>query len=174
MSVVISWIHAAADRAHDRVAIEGLERSLTYAELRDAAVAGAGALRGVRRVAIVLPPGEDFVVALHACMLAGAAAVPIDLRLSEAEREQRLAGADVMIDSPIAASTRLAGQPARLDGGVGSERAGDVPVAVMHTSGTTAAPKPVMLTHGNFLASALGSAVALGLDPRSDGCVRCR
>jgi O-succinylbenzoic acid--CoA ligase len=35
----------------------------------------------------------------------------------------------------------------------------------MHTSGTTAAPKPVALTHGNFLASALGSAVALGLDP---------
>ncbi len=165
MSVVISWIHAAADRAPDRVAIEGLERSLTYAELRDAAVAGAGALRGVRRVAIVLPPGEDFVVALHACMLAGAAAVPIDLRLSEAEREQRLAGADMMIDSPIAASTRLAGQPARLDGGVGSERERDVPVAVMHTSGTTATPKPIVLTHGNFLASALGSAVALGLDP---------
>ena len=35
----------------------------------------------------------------------------------------------------------------------------------MHTSGTTAAPKPVELTYGNFLASALGSAVALGLDP---------
>ena len=34
----------------------------------------------------------------------------------------------------------------------------------MHTSGTTAAPKPVALTYGNFLASALGSAVALGLD----------
>ncbi len=35
----------------------------------------------------------------------------------------------------------------------------------MHTSGTTAAPKPVALTYENFLASALGSAVALGLDP---------
>ena len=163
----MSWIHAAADRAHDRVAIEGLERSLTYAELREAAVAGAGSLRGLRRVAIALPPGEDFVVALHACLLAGAAAVPIDLRLSEAEREQRLAGADVIIDTPIGSSTSLAGRPARLDGGrgVGSEREGDVPVAVMHTSGTTAAPKPVTLTHGNFLASALGSAVALGLDP---------
>jgi o-succinylbenzoate---CoA ligase len=43
-------------------------------------------------------------------------------------------------------------------------RGGDAEVAVMHTSGTTAAPKPVVLTAGNFLASALGSAVALGLD----------
>ena len=35
----------------------------------------------------------------------------------------------------------------------------------MHTSGTTGAPKQVPLTHGNWLANALGSAVALGLDP---------
>ena len=161
----MSWLHAAADRAPDRIAVEGLERSLTYAELRDAAVAGAGALHGVRHVAIALPPGEEFVIALHACLLAGVAAVPIDLRLSEAEQQQRVGGAELVIDAPLSSS--LAGQPARLDTGrgVGSERDGDVPVAVMHTSGTTAAPKPVTLTHGNFLASALGSAVALGLDP---------
>jgi O-succinylbenzoic acid--CoA ligase len=35
---------------------------------------------------------------------------------------------------------------------------------VMHTSGTTSAPKPVSLTYGNWEANALGSAVALGLD----------
>jgi O-succinylbenzoic acid--CoA ligase len=35
----------------------------------------------------------------------------------------------------------------------------------MHTSGTTAAPKAVVLSYRNWLASALGSAVALGLDP---------
>ena len=38
-------------------------------------------------------------------------------------------------------------------------------MTVMHTSGTTAAPKQVVLTRGNWLANALGSAVALGLDP---------
>jgi O-succinylbenzoic acid--CoA ligase len=42
--------------------------------------------------------------------------------------------------------------------------AGDPVVAVMHTSGTTGAPKPVVLRYSNWLASALGSAVALGLD----------
>ena len=36
---------------------------------------------------------------------------------------------------------------------------------MIHTSGTTSAPRPVELTYGNFLWSALGSAVALGLDP---------
>jgi O-succinylbenzoic acid--CoA ligase len=36
---------------------------------------------------------------------------------------------------------------------------------VIHTSGTTSAPRPVRLTYGNFLWSALGSGVALGVDP---------
>jgi len=143
VSGVSSWISAAADKHPDRVAIEGPDRTLTYAELRDAAAARAGVARA-RRVALELPAGEDFVVALHACLLAGAAVVPIDLRLSAAEQAQRRASAE-----------RDPGAPAD----------GDVDVAVMHTSGTTAAPKPVVLTRGNFLASALGSAVALGLDP---------
>jgi O-succinylbenzoic acid--CoA ligase len=36
---------------------------------------------------------------------------------------------------------------------------------IVHTSGTTGAPKAVALTPENILANALGSAVALGLDP---------
>ncbi len=76
-------------------------------------MAGAGALAVARRVAIALPAGEDFVIALHACLLAGAVAVPIDLRLSAAEREQRLAAAEFVIDTPLPVSSP-AGQPARL------------------------------------------------------------
>jgi o-succinylbenzoate---CoA ligase len=131
---------------------------LTYAELSDAAALAAGALMrwGARdRVALALPAGEDFVVALHACLLAGLAAVPIDLRLSEEERRQRLAGAEVIVTEP------LPRWPATMPTDFGGDRV----IAVMHTSGTTAAPKPVELTHDNFQAGALGSAVALGLDP---------
>ena len=40
----------------------------------------------------------------------------------------------------------------------------DAVAVVIHTSGTTAAPRPVELTYGNLLWSALGSGVALGLD----------
>jgi O-succinylbenzoic acid--CoA ligase len=166
VSVVSYWIHTAAARHPERVAIEGLERSLTYAELRDAAVAGAAPLAGAGRVAIALPPGEDFVIALHACLVAGVAAVPIDLRLSEGERAQRQAAARIVIDAPLApvgaSPSSLAGQPASWVSG--GSAGSDAEVAVMHTSGTTAAPKPVVLSAGNFLASALGSAVALGLD----------
>ena len=41
----------------------------------------------------------------------------------------------------------------------------DATAIVVHTSGTTSAGRPVELTYGNWLWSALGSAVALGLDP---------
>jgi o-succinylbenzoate---CoA ligase len=153
------WVHLAAAKHPDRIAIEGPERSMTYAELSSQAISTACALGRLglepgTRVALALPPGEEFVIALHGCLLAGHPAVPVDLRLSESERSQRLAGARVIVYEPLRASQ---GHPRAF--------AGDSVVAVMHTSGTTAAPKPVTLTYGNFQASALGSAVALGLDP---------
>jgi o-succinylbenzoate---CoA ligase len=157
---VAFWLHIAAAKHPNRVAIEGPERSLTYAELQSEAIGAAGALQrlGARtgeRVALALPPGEEFLIALHGCLLACSPAVPVDLRLSESERAERLAGAEVVVSEPL-----------RGGGSVGARTlGGDPPVAVMLTSGTTAAPKPVALTYGNFQASALGSAVALGLDP---------
>jgi o-succinylbenzoate---CoA ligase len=154
--VVSCWIDTAAVREPDRVALETPERTLTYRELRDAALAGAPELGGAKRVAIALPPGADFVIAFHACLLAGAAAVPIDLRLSEAEQRQRLAGAEIIVSEPLGSAPDGSGR--------GRSFGFDPVIAVMHTSGTTAAPKPVELTYGNFTASALGSAVALGLD----------
>jgi o-succinylbenzoate---CoA ligase len=156
---VAFWVHAAKSKHPDRVALEGPERSLTYAELSKAAVDAAHAVQrlgaGGKRVALMLPPNEDFVIALHGCMLEGAAVVPVDLRLSDAEQTQRLAGAEVVVTEPLSGDRMLFPRFS----------AGDPVIAVMHTSGTTAAPKPVELTYGNFQASALGSAVALGLDP---------
>jgi O-succinylbenzoic acid--CoA ligase len=157
-----SWLQQAAAKHPDRVAIEGPEQTLTYAELARAAASAAAALQRLgarRRAALALSSPEELVIALHGCLLAGVAAVPIDLRLGEAERAQRTAGAEVVVSEPL----RGTAPPTPLPG---AERGETEPVAVMHTSGTTAAPKPVVLTHANFLASALGSAVALGLDQR--------
>ena len=154
------WLHTAAGKQPDRAAIEGPQRTLTYAGLSAKAIGAVGALQrmGVRpgdRVALALPSVEDFVVALHACLLLGAAAVPIDLRMTAEECAARIAGAGLVVSEPLGYERMIGAQRV----------SGDPAVAVMHTSGTTAAPKPVVLTHGNWMANALGSAVALALHP---------
>lgn len=149
----------------ERVAVVGAVGEVRYGELLRRALATAGALRarGIAegdRVALALGAGEDFVAALHGCLLAGAVAVPIDPRLGQRERASRAAGAVAVVEraldrapapelrAPVPASPRL-----------------EEVATVMHTSGTTAAPRPVSLSYANWLAGALGSAVALGLDP---------
>jgi O-succinylbenzoic acid--CoA ligase len=163
--VVEAWLARAATARGDRTALQTPAGSWSYAELRAAACAGAQELaeRGAGpggRVAIALPPGLAFAQALHACLLLGAVAVPVDLRLSAPEREHVADGAAVLVDEP------LGGGPPRASG---AALAGghdlDATAVIIHTSGTTAAPRPIELTYGNFLFSALGSAVALGLDP---------
>ncbi len=110
--------------------------TLSYAELLKQAERYAATLAPGERVPIEAVPNERFAISLHGCLLAGAAAVPIDPRLRDAERAAR------------------------------SGRGNTEGVAtVMYTSGTTATPKAVELTYENWLANALGSAVALGLDP---------
>jgi o-succinylbenzoate---CoA ligase len=131
------WLVRATARRPDRVAIETPQERLTYAELLTRARAAARDIRPGERVPLTQPAGLDFAVALHACLLAGAAAMPVDPRLGEAERAAVLAGAGRPTDAAL----------------------------VVHTSGTTGDPRPVELTRANVEANALGSAVALGLDP---------
>ncbi len=164
--VVDTWLERAAASAPSAIAVQTPHGICSYGELLGRAQAGAGELaaRGAgrgERVAIALPAGLDFVCALHACLLLGAVAVPVDLRLGERERAAVVDGAAVVVDEP------LRGAGARGVGGRGSDPTHDLDAvaAVIHTSGTTSAPKPVELTYGNFLWSALGSGVALGLDP---------
>jgi O-succinylbenzoic acid--CoA ligase len=133
---VVHWVHPAAAKHPERFAIEAPERSLTYNELSQAAIAAMDDIRAGERVPLASADPVEFVIALHGCLLSGAAAVPIDLRLTPAEQAARA-------------------RPGTVHPGT---------AAVMHTSGTTSEPKPVELTYENFLASAFGSAVALGLD----------
>ncbi len=153
------WILRAAAMHPDRVAIETPSGGVTYAELETRARAAAGALaaRGVGvedRVALALPAGVEFVAALHGCMLAGAVAMPIDLRLSEAEQASRAKDAVTVVSGGLDGSQLTQTAPLRAE----------AIATVMHTSGTTAAPRQVPLSYGNWLHGALGSAVALGLD----------
>ncbi|HEX2703503.1 MAG TPA: AMP-binding protein, partial [Solirubrobacteraceae bacterium] len=107
------------------------------------------------RVAIALPAGVDFAVALHACFAAGAVAMPVDLR--EPRERWSLDGVAAIVDRPL----RCEGKAATLR----SLDLDDVAL-IVRTSGTESGmAKAVPLSFGNFVWSALGSAVALGLDP---------
>jgi O-succinylbenzoic acid--CoA ligase len=155
---VESWLERAARRHPGRAAVG----PVCYAELARRARGAAARLaaRGVRRgdrVGLALPAGEDFCVALHGCLLAGAVAVPIDLRLGADERATVAAGTLLVVDEPLRGEEDL---PA-----TGAEHDLDATAVVVHTSGSTGAPRPVELTYGNWLWSALGSGVALGVDP---------
>ena len=173
-----------------RVAVESPEGALTYRELRSLA-SGLAASPG-DRVAIALPFGLDFAVAVHACLWRGAVAQPVDPRLSERERTAQVREAGLVIDTPlgrraVGAFVAAAGRGGRADAAAGrggradaaAGRAGPPPAAadalapahvpasgdpalVVHTSGTTGAPRPVTLSYGNILANALGCFAALG------------
>jgi O-succinylbenzoic acid--CoA ligase len=162
--LVEPWLVRAAGAQPARTALETPRGSWSYAELLAQAQTGAAELvrRGAapgERVAIALAPGLAFARALHACLLLGAVAVPVDLRLGARERDAVCAGAGVVVEEPL--GERSPGAPGSRAFACHDLRA---PAAIVHTSGTTAAPRPVALTYGNFLWSALGSAVALGLD----------
>jgi O-succinylbenzoic acid--CoA ligase len=154
-----SWLARAARTHGECAAVVAPGHTLSYAELHARARAVAGALRerGVApgdRVALPLP-SVQLVAALHGCLLLGAVAVPIDLRLNPPERAARQASARLTLESPVT------GEP--VDGPHDPEPSEIA--TLMFTSGTTAGPKPVELSYDNWLWNALGSALALGLDP---------
>jgi o-succinylbenzoate---CoA ligase len=125
---------------------------LETAAIKARQLAGLGVSRG-DRVAVALPRGAEFAALLHAMPLLGSVLVPVNTR----DREQTV-DADVLIDAPLTgpeADTPLHGEPDPNDTWV-----------VLHTSGTTAAPKPVELSYGNFRASAAAAQANLPLGPR--------
>ncbi len=171
--LVDGWLARAAAARPEHPALQTPAGVLSYERLHSDARAGAAELEGLgaargTRVGIALPAGADFARALHACLLLGAPAVPIDLRLSESEQQRARRGCAIVLDEPLPRPEAYAGAHAQSGGGA---RAGDAArvrhdldatALVLYTSGTSAEPKEVQLTYGNLLWSALGSAVALG------------
>jgi o-succinylbenzoate---CoA ligase len=170
---VPAWLPRAAAAAGERPAVVDGDGTLGYEELHSQAVAATGALSagGVGpgdRVGLALPAGRAFAAALHGCWLLGAVAVPLDLRLGEEERAVQAKGCETVVEAPLDAVDASA-QPAAAPTSpptppLRATHDLDAVAAVVHTSGTSGHPTPVELTYGNFLWSALGSALALGLD----------
>jgi O-succinylbenzoic acid--CoA ligase len=160
------WLAKRAETSPDREAVITEGGSVTYAELEGLAESAARRLagRGVRRgqtVALALPAGLDYAILLHAAMKLGAIALPVNTRLAPPERDRILSQAEpiVVIERPEDAGGPEADMP------LIGEHDTEEPHSLVYTSGTSGDPKPVRLTYGNHLWSALGSGFNLGIDP---------
>ncbi|WP_040795490.1 fatty acyl-AMP ligase [Nocardia higoensis] len=147
--------------------------ALTYAELerRVRAVAGrlAGAAAPGERALLLFPPGLDFIVAFFACLYTGVIAVPV---IPPRRGGLHPATRGIVADCAPAVVLTVAGPP---DADLLSEgapewiavdeidtRAGefvsrpgdpDAVAFLQYTSGSTAAPKGVLVTHRNLIAN---------------------
>jgi O-succinylbenzoic acid--CoA ligase len=156
------WLpRAAALRPEHPALIDVDGAATTYAKLHAQALDAAAVLQARDigrgdRVALALPAGAPFVAALHATFMLGATVVPIDLRLAPGEQERGAATAKALVTEPL----QRAGEP---DAQLRDRLDPAMAAMLVHTSGTTAEPKPVTLTIDNWTWNALGSALALGV-----------
>ena len=176
--------------APEAVAFLSPDRKVTYGELLGHCEAmgqllGAASVGRTHRVAVVLPNGPSLAVAFLA--IAGHAVfAPLNPSYTRAELEFYLADLDAraLVTGPGVEGTvrelaeerglaivewDLAAPPgAAADSGDGPEH--DDPALVLHTSGTTARPKIVPLTHRNLCVSAQNVASTLALT-EDDRCL---
>ncbi len=129
---------------------------LTYAKLESEAAKAAEALRsqGVVEGSLVpldMPPGSEFVAHLHALIRLGAIAVPLrpGQRATATQGGQTSNAATYVRPNGTFATSETPGALCRL-----------------YTSGTTGEPRAVDLTRANFLHSAVGTALSLGIGPQ--------
>jgi acyl-CoA synthetase (AMP-forming)/AMP-acid ligase II len=142
-------------------------RRLTYRQLWDASARVAGGLiaAGVQRgdrVANLLPAGVDWVLGFLGAQLAGAVAVPVNIRFAEPEIAYVLedSGAKVVLrpGEPLPD-----GAPHAADDLAHGELA-----AIFYTSGTTGFPKGAMTSHENFLSNIENAVRVVEMD-RAEG-----
>jgi len=171
--VLDNWLAQRAQTCPDRTGLITAGRSLTYAELESEANAAARRLaaRGARRdatVVLTLPAGADHVILLHALMKVGAVAQSLGARLGAAEREAEIERAKPVL--VVSGPEDAAGPEADLP--LLGEHDLDAIHCRLLTSGTSTHPRPIRLTYGNHLWSAVGSAFKIGVDP-SDRWLSC-
>ncbi|AEF37253.1 fatty acyl-AMP ligase [Mycolicibacter sinensis] len=190
---LVDMLRRQADHRRDTVAFvfapDGIEEHsrLTYAELDRSARAIAVGLQqqgaAGRRVLVVCRPGLDSVAAYFGCLYAGAVAVPVQDRLARLT----LIAPDARAGFALADSATQDKLRARVDGltkrplrwldpaSPGADPDSWVPpdidtgttAALQYTSGSTRAPKGVVLTHGNLLANLAAIHEAWGGDERA-------
>jgi acyl-CoA synthetase (AMP-forming)/AMP-acid ligase II len=169
-SVVTLLRSTVEDRPGQEAVVELDGPRMTYRELWDASARVAGGLRAVGvgrgdRVALRHGNGLDWVLGFFGTLMAGAAPVPVNTRLSEPEVAYILG--DCAPSAVLPPGTPLPdGDPYVVDDLAPGELA-----AIFYTSGTTGFPKGAMTTHENFCTNA-ENALRVGNIPRGDPTVR--
>jgi acyl-CoA synthetase (AMP-forming)/AMP-acid ligase II/acyl carrier protein len=172
------------------------EQTLTYAQVLDRAKRVAAALQQAgcagERVLLLYPPGLDYVAAMLGCLCGGVVAVPAyPPRAAQSRANHRIAA--ILKDAKpfaVLTSSRLresveqcvAGSGVRciatdqLDDALGDQwrdpgiSPGDL-ACLQYTSGSTAAPKGVMLTHANLIHNSAVVCKAFGHKPGITGVI---
>ena len=172
----------------------GRQRALSYAELDERARAVAATIQAAssagERALLVFPPGDDYIVAVFGCLLAGTVAVPVfppdparlERTMPRLEAVARDAHAGLVLTTEAGravAGAAFASIPLILatdsdPSGMASKwRArpvGPADVALLqYTSGSTASPRGVMLSHSNLFANSEFIRRAFGHSAKSQG-----
>ncbi|RVW07781.1 acyl-CoA synthetase [Prescottella agglutinans] len=147
----------------DRHAVRVGDEALTRSELIAAAAAVADEITGATSVAIDATASIETVIAATGCLMAGVPAVPVPPDSGPAERNHILkdSGAQLWLGAyreDVTLPSVLVDSRAR-SGSTHREPAPGSAAMIMYTSGTTGAPKGVVLSR---------SAVAAGLDGLAD------
>ena len=165
---------------------------LTYAELLQKAREAAGAMQALGlgkgdHVAILMPNGEQWLSLFYGAALIGAVTVPVNTRFKAAEIDfclkksgaKALFHVDRFLNIDFGAMVRETGFKVAVE--ISALKKGkytpvdvrpDDLLLIQFTSGTTAYPKGVMLTHDNMLrnAWAAGSRMGVRADDRYFNC----
>jgi O-succinylbenzoic acid--CoA ligase len=161
-----NWLAQRSQSCPDRIALAADGVDVTYAELEAEAtwVARRLAAHGVRRgsiAALTMHPRREQVVLFHALMKVGATLLPLSPRLTATERAAIVAAEEPTVDLDDAGELTQTEADLPL---LGENDMDDVCCRVL-TSGSSGLPKPIGLTYGNFLWSAVGSGFNIGVDP---------
>ena len=180
------WLEKRAALTPDRIALICGGDRLTFGELRERARAVARRLHSLgihrgERVGFLCRNGIHVAELVHAVHYTGAVLVPLNTRLTAHELAYQVEDCSCRCVLHDETNRQLAGELAGQLPGLSVRALAELPDVppsdeplvttidseetntIMYTSGTTGRPKGVMLTYGNHWASAIGSALNLGM-----------